>query len=85
MCKQPIHIFPPSIGAIWMRLIMSLVYNAYQTFVLAQCEDFLQSAECGVVSEKFTFIAFAALLQRAYHWMLHHPCVCQILNRTKTS
>ena len=42
--SQHAHLHP--VAAIWLRLLMTTVYNAYQTFVMRSTEKFLLSGEC---------------------------------------
>lgn len=41
---QHSHLGP--VAAIWLRLIMTMVYNAHQSYVLSRCEEFLMSDRC---------------------------------------
>lgn len=41
---QHSHLGP--VAAIWLRLIMTLGYNTYHTYVLSRCEEFLMSSRC---------------------------------------
>ena len=41
----------PPLANIWLRLIMTRIYNAYQTFVMSRTYDYLKSDECNVYSE----------------------------------
>jgi hypothetical protein len=41
---QHSHLGP--VAAIWLRLIMTMVYNAYHSYVLSRCEEFLMSDRC---------------------------------------
>jgi hypothetical protein len=41
---QHSHLGP--IAAIWLRLIMKMVYNAYHSYLLSWCEEFLMSDRC---------------------------------------
>jgi hypothetical protein len=41
---QHSHLGP--VAAIWLRLIMTMVYNAHQSYVLSRCDEFLMSDRC---------------------------------------
>jgi hypothetical protein len=41
---QHSHLGP--VAAIWLRLTMTMVYNAYHSYVLSRCEEFLMSNRC---------------------------------------
>jgi hypothetical protein len=41
---QHSHLGP--VAAIWLRLIMTMVYNAYHSYLLSRCEEFLMSDRC---------------------------------------
>ena len=58
-CKGPIDVFSrflknvhahhshlKPVANIWLRLIMSMIYNAYQSYILSRSIDFLKSEDC---------------------------------------
>lgn len=57
------------VGAIWLRLLMTMIYNSYQSFVLCKTKQFLLSEECRSFkmyqmerSKQLSFRQFCSLL-----------------------